>query len=214
MGEVRIYGASFSTYVRTTYLAAEEKGIAYSQAQDKLTSFDDMGSPQHLALHPFAKVPIMDHDGFRLFETMAIGRYIDEAFEGPALQPSDITARALCEQWLSAIGQYVYPAVIGGVVLPYFMAQMSGTEPDKAAVTAAAPKAQRMIEVLEAAYGDRDVLVGDSLTLADLLLAPILFYYSGTPEGEAALSKAPGVKRGIERMSARDSYRKVVVPVG
>ena len=38
-------------------------------------------------LHPFGRMPAFEHDGFRLFETAAISRYVDEAFAGPALQP-------------------------------------------------------------------------------------------------------------------------------
>ncbi len=59
--------------------------------------------PEYLARQPFAKVPAFEHDGFRIYETSAIMRYVDEAFDGPALQPADAKGRAIMEQAISVI---------------------------------------------------------------------------------------------------------------
>src|SRR5215471_17153012 len=95
-----VYGPAYSTYARTTRLALEEKGVDY-----KLEEVDMLGGacqqPAYLARHPFGKVPAFSHDGFALYETGAIIRYVDEAFPGPKLQPADPKRRARMTQIIS-----------------------------------------------------------------------------------------------------------------
>ena len=88
MADIIIYGAAMSTYVRTARMACEEKGVVYD-----LLEVDHL-SDEYREVHPFAKMPAMRHGDFVLYETDAIARYVDEAFEGPPLQPADVRARA------------------------------------------------------------------------------------------------------------------------
>src|SRR5262249_12100896 len=83
-----VYGHAYSTYTRTARLVLEEKGIEYELEEVDILQGAGQ-SPAHLARQPFGKVPAFEHDGFRLYETIAITRYIDEAFPGPKLQPAD-----------------------------------------------------------------------------------------------------------------------------
>ncbi len=85
---VRILGLGDSVYTRIALLALEEKGIAY--ALREVDIFVDSGPPEdYLACHPFGMIPCLMHDDFCLYETTAITRYIDEAFQVPSLQPMD-----------------------------------------------------------------------------------------------------------------------------
>ena len=68
-----------------------------------------MGSPAHLALHPFDRVPILQHGDFTLYETSAIVAYLEEMFPTPSLQPDTAQGRALMNQWISAVNSYYYP---------------------------------------------------------------------------------------------------------
>ena len=100
MADVVVYGFPQSGFVRTACMALEEKGVDYVREDI------DMGSESHRALHPFAKMPILKHEDFVLYETSAITRYIDQVFDGPALQPSDARACARMSQWISAHNHY------------------------------------------------------------------------------------------------------------
>lgn len=68
MTDVVIYGFAQSSYVRTTRLVCEEKGVAYELAPV------EFGSPAHLELHPFGKIPAFRHGDLVLHETSAIAR--------------------------------------------------------------------------------------------------------------------------------------------
>ena len=97
MARPKLFGADFSVYVRIVRLALAEKGVGYDLVP--VDVFAAGGVPAwYLELHPFGRIPAFEHDGFRLFETSAIARYVDEAFDGPALQPTDPRGRATMNQ--------------------------------------------------------------------------------------------------------------------
>jgi len=95
-------------YVNIVRLILTHKDVAYS--------FQDlepvMGQREHLALHPFNRVPILKHDDLTVYETSAIASYVDEAFGGPRLTPQDVRERARMNQWISAVNSYYYPYMI------------------------------------------------------------------------------------------------------
>ena len=138
MGKPIIHGPAYSTYVRTTRMTLEEKGVVYD-----LREFDFMqGMPEEdLKRHPFGKVPAFEHDGFMLYETAAIARYVDEAFDGPALQPADVRARARMAQIVGILDSYTYGPVVGQIVIQRLVVPMMNGTPDEAAITAALPAA-------------------------------------------------------------------------
>ncbi len=80
-------GPALSTYVRSVRHAQEEKGAPYRLEEINILE-DAHQTPEHRARHPFAKVPAFEHDGFELYETVAMMLYVDETFEGPSLQPT------------------------------------------------------------------------------------------------------------------------------
>src|ERR1041385_6789127 len=97
-----LYGADYSVYVRIARMALEEKGVGYDLVP--LDIFAAEGIPAwYLELHPFGRIPAFEHDGFRLFETGAIARYIDEAFPGPILMPREAKTRARVNQVMSIV---------------------------------------------------------------------------------------------------------------
>jgi glutathione S-transferase len=97
-----VFGAAYSVYVRIVRLALAEKGVAYRLVD--IDIFAPGGPPQeYVARHPFGRIPAFEHDGFRLYETGAIARYVDEAFDGPPLQPADVRRRAHRRAAITAI---------------------------------------------------------------------------------------------------------------
>jgi len=202
MSDVTIYGFPVSTYVRTVRMACAEKGVAYDLEPNP------PHSPEQLAVHPFGRVPALRHRDLVLFETGAIGRYIDRVFEGPPLVPAEPVAAARMDQWFSAIGNYLYPVGIGEVVL-----RRIGWRPmDEAALGEAAKTLEHHVGVLDGALDPGPWLAGEALTLADLALAPIVFYLAGTPEGQAALAKAPRLQAWFEQIGNRESFTRTAPP--
>ncbi len=207
MSSVVLYGFPQSTYVRTARLACEEKDVAYTLEP---IEFD---SPAHRALHPFARMPALKHGEMVLYETGAITRYVDEHFDGPALQPSEATARAQMNQWISIACDYGFGEMIRGLVLPRLVFPGRGEAVDEAAVAATLPRVAHLLSVAERALADIPYLAGDALTLADLFLAPQIFWLGKTREGSAALQSVPAVDRWFEALSNKPSFAATVPPM-
>jgi glutathione S-transferase len=194
-----------SPFGRAVLATLEEKGAHYRLAA--LTP-QRMRTPEHFALHPFGRLPILDHGDFRLYETQAIVRYLDRVCAGPALSPLDPQAGARMDQLLNVNDWYLFQggaATIGfqRVVGP----KLLGTPTDEAAVAAALPKTQLAIDVIARELGAKPYLVGDAVTLADLVIGPQLAFLAVTPEW-AALAKAhANLERWLERMNERRSMR-------
>src|SRR5262249_56513250 len=112
-----------------------------------------MGAASHLALHPFDRVPILQHGNFTVYETSAIATYVDDAFEGPALQPKDVRARARMNQWISSVNSYYYPYMIYHVTHERLVFPQLGITSDEKVVAHALPKIEVGLEVLGRGVG-------------------------------------------------------------
>jgi glutathione S-transferase len=210
MSELFLYGAPFSTYVRTARMTCVEKGVAYNLAHQ---SIQEVRSKAHLTLHPFGKMPAMRHGKLVLYETMAICHYIDAAFDGPPLRPEEPAAFGRMEQWISVVSSYVYEDLIRRCVLQYLFPQGPDGKPDRRAIDAAMGDLERDLWVLDNAYADNDYLVGNAgPTIADLMLAPILTYFVKTPEGQSLMGRHANIRRGLQVMQQRPSFRETEPP--
>src|SRR4051794_34378754 len=103
---VNLHGVPGSPFVRAVMIGLEEKRVSYEFVAIAPGSTK---APEHLARHPFGRVPAFAHDGFSLYETQAILRYVDAAFEGPALRPSDVQALARMDQLVGISDWYLFP---------------------------------------------------------------------------------------------------------
>src|SRR5262245_15175044 len=175
-----------------------------------------MGSPRHLALHPFGRVPVLDHAGFRVYETAAIAAYVDEAFTGPALQPAGARERARMNQWISSLNGYYYPNIAFHLGHERLIYPALGIAPDEKVVPEALPTTAVGLDVMERELGqDRGFLADERPTLADLFMLPTLTTLSLTPEGQKMLAGKPRIAAWRGRMEALPSVmavRAMVMP--
>src|SRR3954471_15957476 len=179
MSDPIVYGFPRSTYVNIVRLVLTHKDVAYS--------FHDlepvMGKEEHLALHPFNRVPILRHGDFTVYETSAIAAYVDEAFAGPSLTPQDVRLRARMNQWISAVNSYYYPYMIYHVTHERLVFPELGIASDEKVVAHAMPKVENALSVAERelAHGN---LLGAELSIADFYLLPSTFAFGLTAEGQ------------------------------
>jgi glutathione S-transferase len=199
--EFSVYGIPGSPYVRAVQMGLEEKGTAY---RFHALDFGESKHPQHVERHPFGKVPAFEHDNFRLYETQAILRYLNDVIPNPPFEPADPRLAARMNQTMGIIDAYLYPKttviVIQRIVGPRFLGQKT----DEAAIAAALPQAQLCIAELERLLGSQPFMAGEQLSLADLMLAPQLDNLAATPEGTTLL-EGTRLKAWLARMNARPS---------
>src|SRR5262249_15166792 len=184
MPDVVVLGFPRSTFVHIARLALTHKQVPYTFRDLE----PEMGSATHLALHPFNRVPILQHGDFTLYETSAIAAYVDEAFDGPALQPKDVRARARMNQWISAVNSYYYPYMIYHVSHERRGFSQLRSAADEKEVARAVPHNVVSPAVLEHELGDgKDQWLGPDLTLADFYVLPSTYAFGLTKEDRACI---------------------------
>ena len=203
MQRPHVFGAAYSVYVRIVRLALAEKGIACDLTPVDIFAADGPG--RYLERHPFGRIPAFEHTGFRLYETGAIARYVDEAFDGPALQPSDPKTRARCNQLVSIADNYAYPHLVWGIYVERVSKPRRGAMADEAKIADAVPKAGVCLKALSDLMGDGLWLAGAQLTLADLYAAPMFDYFLMAVEGRDMLRRHENLAAWWSHMSARPS---------
>src|SRR3984893_9140662 len=102
------FGPARSSYVWSARLALAEKGVAHELIEFPPGEFR---KEPHISRHPFGRVPAFEHDGFALYETQAIMRYIDATFPGQPLQPRDPKEHARMDQLIGICDWYLFPQV-------------------------------------------------------------------------------------------------------
>jgi len=203
-----VYGARYSVYVRSVLLALTEKGVACDVVE--VDVFAVGGPPKdHLARHPFGKIPAFAHGELRLYETLAILRYVDEAFEGPPLQPSDVRERARMMQVIGILDSYAYRCWVWDIYVGRVSVPKRGGVSDEKKIAEALLKAELAATALEGILGDRPFLAGDAISLADLHAAPMLGYFEKAPEGAALIDRHTRLKAWWKSLSRRQSVTEI-----
>jgi len=95
---ITIYGRANSSNVRKVLWLAEELGLEIDR-HDYGRGYAPTDTPAFRALNPNAKVPVMDEDGFILWDSHAILRYLAAKY-GPEWYPAELHHRAITDQWL------------------------------------------------------------------------------------------------------------------
>ena len=202
----RLYGAGYSVYVRIARLALSEKGVDYDLVPVDVFAGEGL-TPPHRGRHPFGRIPAFEHGDFALYETGAIVRYVDEAFEGPRLQPAGLRERARCNQIIGVADAYAYRSLVWDIYVERVERPAEGRAPDEARIAAALPVARTCLSAVSDLMGEQPWLAGAELSLADLYLAPMIAYFVQAPEGEAMLRAHGRLAQWWERIAARPAMR-------
>jgi glutathione S-transferase len=205
MNEFVIHSVPGSPFGRAVLVALEEKGAPYRYAP---VVPGTMRTPEHLACHPFGRVPYVEHGGFSLYETAAIARYVDRVLPEPKLTPANPQAAARVDQLVNINDWYLFQGVSNVIAFHRIIRpRIMGLESDEEAIAAAMPKAHVVFDELSRLLGDSVFFVGASVTLADVILAPQLDLFAATPEWQPLTAHSPNIRQWLDRMNARPSMR-------
>ncbi len=198
-----LYGYRYSVYTRIARMALSVGGVAYDTSE--VNPFDNPPDRTLMKVTPFQRVPVLDHDGFVLFETSAITRYVAARFGRADLVPSDPDGAARMQQVIAIVDAYGYWPMVRQVFSHLVFRPMSDQPGDKDQITEGLARAHVVLSALEAIAAERLVLNPARLTLADLHLAPMIGYLAMAGQGRATLAEFPALGswwRGISRHSA------------
>lgn len=203
MTSITVHGIPGSPFLRSVEIALKEKDADYRL---KAMTPAEMKTPEHLKLHPFGRIPIFDHDGFWLYETQAIIRYLDEIFIHPPLTPGNPRARARMNQIIGIIESYFFPKAAAPIAFNRIIGpRLLGLPGDEAAVTDAMPMARTSFGELERLIDGHVYLTGDQFSIADIMLGAQLDLLATTPEG-VELIGGSRLEPWLTRIRTRPSF--------
>ena len=172
MSKLKIYGTSRSRASRVLW-AVRELGVDFEQV-DINPRNGDHKTPEFLAINPNGRVPAMDDDGVKLFESIAINLYLAKTYGSAgaaALYPTGAADEGRTLQWS------VWAATeLEGLLMTCMAERMFKPEADRnpAVAADAEERLQRPLKVLDDHLGAHAWLVGDHFTIADLNVASAL----------------------------------------
>jgi glutathione S-transferase len=196
---LKIYGVAPSRAFRTLWMA-KELGLDYEHIKVDFAT-GETRRPEHLALNPNGHVPVIDDDGFILWESMAINLYLAKKYGRDAFYPSRLADEARAWQWsfwgVTEVERPVLTVLFNRAILPE-------NQRDSAAADAAEKSLASPLKVLDGALDHSPNLLGDRFTVADLNVASILAWARPAQIDMSAFPKvAEWLKNCAERPAAR-----------
>jgi glutathione S-transferase len=203
---LRIWGRTNSVNVKKALWCAEELGLAYERV-DAGMQFGVNNTPEYLKMNPTGLVPTIDDDGFVLWESHAIVRYLSARYAASQgatpLWPADLRVRADADRWMDWAGSFqgAFRAVFWGLIrTPPEKRDMKAIEEGKA-------KSAELLGILDAALAGRRYVAGDTLTMGDIPMGCHVQLWMRLPIERPA---RPHLEAWFQRLCARPAYRKIV----
>lgn len=201
---MKLYGALLSPFVRKVAIVLAEKGVAYEMRRGGPGTTD----PEFLAVSPFAKIPVLDDDGFVLPDSSAIVHYLEAKYPEPSLIPSapQELGRTV---WFDEFADTIL-AVAGikiqmsRIVRPRFL----GLPVDEETAREGEAELPRALDYLESIAPSDGWLVGDRFTLADISVA-VAWRMAEFNGALGDPDSRPRAAAWYERVKARPSWQDV-----
>ncbi len=196
----RLWGRLTSVNVQKAVWGLDEAGLAYERIAAG-GAHGIVADPEYRALNPNGLVPTLEEDGFVLWESNAILRYL--AAISPALAlPDDPRAGAHVEQWLDWQATSFTPAMRDA-----FWQLYRSSAPDRSVIVASVAKTEAMAAILDAHLADRAYMVGDRFGIADIALACAAHRWLNLPTDRI---ERPALRRWYERLAARPAAARAL----
>lgn len=202
---LKIWGRKNSSNVRKPLWAAEELGLAY-EAIDAGGAFGVVDTPEYRAMNPNGRVPVIEDDGFVLWESNAIVRYL-LARHAPDSHwySADPQARAVADKWMDwTTSSFAGPfrTVFWGVL------RTPADKQDWTAINAAIKECNELLSMAESALASQPYLSGKDIGMGDIPLGSFIYAWFEMP-----IERAPQahLQAWYERLKQRPAYQKAVM---
>lgn len=201
---MKLYGHPMSTCTRKVLTVLAEKEAKHELVLIDFAKGEHKQQP-HLSRQPFGQIPAIDDDGFALYESRAIARYLDETLPGAKLTPSSAKERAVMEQWISVEASNFTPPAMK-VITQTILNPMFGRPIDEAALKDAREATAKVATILDKHLAGKDYFVGAQFTLADICYMPYVEYLFAGKQGDL-ITDHKNMAAWWGRVSERKSWR-------
>ncbi|KAK2467388.1 hypothetical protein APHAL10511_000623 [Amanita phalloides] len=205
---LKLYGFPSATCTQRVATVLHEKNVPFELIPVDITK-GEQKNEEYLKKQPFGQIPVLDDDGFLVYESRAIASYIADKYadQGTRLIPTDLKAKAHHTQAVSVEMSNFNPHA-SNLVLEKIFKKLRGLEVDEAAVSKHASALDTKLNGYERILSTQKYLAGNELTIADLYHLPYgaLLYDAGYGH---LIDERPNVKRWFDGLRSRDSWTAV-----
>ena len=198
---IQLFGNPRSTCTRKVLVTLAETKLPFEMNVIDLAKLEHKHE-SHVRRQPFGQIPAIDDDGFALFESRAICRYLSAKSDNQ-LTPSQPQARALMDQWLSVEQSNFSPAAMKFIYHYVFKRPQ-----EQEVLASATAMIEKSLGAMSVPLEKNAFLAADQFTLADVGYMPYFEYLMMTPAKET-IEKYPRVMAWWKRVSERPSWLEV-----
>ena len=206
MTMLKILGRKTSSNVQKVLWCCSELDIPFER-EDVGGQFGKNNTPEYLARNPNGLVPTIDDDGFILWESNAIVRYLCAKHGAGKLWQSDLARRADADRWMDWQQTTLAPPM--GVLFRGLLRQPPEVI-DAEQMNGAMQKATAAMRILDAQLALHSFVAGDTLTMADIALGNAAHRWFSLPRERPEL---PNVAKWYARLNDRPAYRQHIATV-
>jgi glutathione S-transferase len=204
---IKIWGRKTSSNVQKAMWAIGEIGLPHERI-DIAGPFGKNREPPYLAMNPNGLVPTLEEeDGFLLWESNTIVRYLAGKYKATVLEPADLRMRALASKWmdwqLSVAGPAIFECFWGLIRTPPEKRNHAAIEESKKKTTAA-------MTIMDQQLAKTPYLAGDGFSYGDIPVGIIAYRYRQLVPERPAL---PNFERWYAAISARQAFKDHVAAV-
>lgn len=204
MAMLKIWGRKNSVNVKKALWCAEELALPYDQI-DAGGAFGKVSEPEYKKLNPNELVPTLEDNGFVVWESNTIVRYLAARYGDGSLYPTDVQKRAAAEQWMDW--------ATSSVAAPFRdvfwnMIRTAAPDRDMAAVASGIARCSRLFAIADSVLRDRAYLSGDDLTVSDIAVGPFVYTWFAMPIEHPNL---PHLRAWYERLAKRPAFIRTVM---
>jgi glutathione S-transferase len=199
---LKIWGRTNSVNVKKALWAIEELGLKYERIEAGM-QFGVNKTPEYLRMNPTGLVPTIDDDGFVLWESHSIVRYLAAKHGAGTLCPADPRVRADAERWMdwAFTFQNAMRAVFWGLI------RTPSEKRDLKAIEEGRRKSAELLAIPEQVLADKPYVAGASFTMGDIPLGCEVQRWMRVPMERQVF---PSVQAWFERLGTRPAFRKIV----
>jgi glutathione S-transferase len=198
---LKIWGRTNSVNVKKALWCVEELGLPYERS-DAGMQFGVVNTTEYRRMNPNGLVPTLDEDGFILWESHSIVRYLADKYGKGVLRPMDLVPRTIANQWMD------WAFTFQGSVRDAFwnLIRTPAEKRDAKAIEASRVKSGEMARILDAALADRMYVAG-AFSMGDIPIGCEVQRWMRLP---IERPKLPNVEAWFERLCARTAFKKIV----
>ena len=203
---IKIWGRNTSINVQKAMWAIDELGVPHERV-DIGGPFGQNREPAYLAMNPNGLVPTLEEDGFLLWESNSVVRYLAAKFGAGTLEPADLRARAVASQWMDWQLTVAGPAIFG---LFWGLIRTPPEKRDQAAIAASREKTADAMKILDERLATSAYLAGDAFSMGDIPPGLTAYRYRRLVPERPAM---PHFERWFKAISSRPVFQQQIVPI-